>query len=116
MLSNVIELVTILVIFIIILVAAYYTSKWVGKNGGVVSSGAKNIQIIETQKISQTKYIQIVKIGDRYLAVGITKDNMTLLCDLSADELDLSVDSSGKASFKELYIRMLHKDKKDQEK
>ena len=110
--SNIIQLVVVMIVFVLILIAAYFTTRWVGKSG-TISGSAKNIQIIETYKISQTKYIQLVRIGSKYCAVGISKDSMTMLTELDEDQLDLSeVGSVGNTvSFKDFYDKMIRKDK-----
>ena len=111
MLSNIIQLVVVLIVFVLILVATYFTTKWVGKSGAI-QSHAKNISVIETFRIATNKYIQIVKIGTGYYAIGISKDDFSFLTELSEDQLDLSGadNSAGTLSFKEV-IGRLKKDK-----
>lgn len=92
-LESIINLIGVSILFIIILIASYYTSKWVGKSGYRQLNG-KNVQIIETVPLSQSKYIQIVKIGKRYVALGVTKEHIEFLCELSEDDLDFSENST----------------------
>ena len=106
MLSNVIQLVVILVIFVFVLVATYFTTRWIGKSGAL-QSNSPNIHVKETFKIAPNKYIQIVMLGDQYYAIGVSKDNITFLTALSKDQLDLTpVDKEhGAASFKDMMNR-----------
>ena len=55
-----------------------------------------NINILETMRISNTKYIQVVKIGSKVFAIAVAKDTVTYLCELNEDELVYNESSSGK--------------------
>ena len=103
MLSNVIQLVVIIVIFILVLVATYFTTRWIGKTGAIQTQ-SPNIHVKETFKIAPNKYIQIIELGDQYYAIGVSKDNITFLTALSKDQLDLTpVDKEHSAvSFKDM--------------
>ena len=89
MLSNVIQLVVIIVIFILVLVATYFTTRWIGKSGAI-QAHSPNIHVKETFKIAPNRYIQIIELGDQYYAIGVSKDNITFLTALSKDQLDLT--------------------------
>ena len=112
MLSNVIQLVVILIIFIFVLVATYFTTKWIGKSGAI-QSASPNIRVKETFKIAPNKYIQIIELGDKYYAIGVSKDNITFLTELSEGQLDLTPIESGKGSgsFKDFFEKV-RKEKK----
>ena len=103
------QLLTLLIIFIFVLAVTYYVTRFVGnyQNGS-------NINILETMRIANNKYIQIVKIGSRVFAIAVAKDTVSYLCELDEDELIYKESSSGKMlinndNFKEI----LEKFKKD---
>ena len=102
MLSNVIQMILIFIIFILVLVATYFTTKWVGKTGAI-RANSPNIRVKETFKIAPNKYIQIIELGNRYVAIGVSKDNITFLTELSEDQLEMSpIQNEGKIlSFKD---------------
>ncbi|MEE3467782.1 MAG: flagellar biosynthetic protein FliO [Eubacterium sp.] len=112
MLSNIIQLVVIVVIFILVLVATYFTTRWIGKSGSI-QAHSPNIRVKETFKIAPNRYIQIIELGDQYYAIGVSKDNITFLTALSKDQLDLTPTETGQApaSFKEMLGR-IRKEKK----
>lgn len=87
--QNVLELIAVLIVFIFVLAATYYVTKWIGKSG-VVQMQSKNIKVIETFKIAQNKYIQIIQLGDKYYSIAVTKDNITFLSALDEEQLDLT--------------------------
>lgn len=39
MLENVLQLVVVLIVFVLVLFAAFYSTKWIAKNGGIQSRG-----------------------------------------------------------------------------
>ena len=80
------QLMTILIIFVLIIVLAYFVTKWVAGYQKVRGASA-NIEILESYRVAPSKFIAIVRIGDKYLAVTVGKDEMSLLCELSKDEL-----------------------------
>ena len=107
------QLLTLLIIFIFVLAVTYYVTRFVGNYQTNKLSGS-NINILETMRIANNKYIQIVKIGSRVFAIAVAKDTVSYLCELDEDELIYKESSSGKMlinndNFKEI----LEKFKKD---
>ena len=112
MLSNIIQLVVIIIVFIIVLIATYFTTRWIGKSGSI-QAHSPNIRVKETFKIAPNRYIQIIELGDQYYAIGVSKDNITFLTELSKDQLDLTPTQTdqGTASFKDIMSRIRKKEK-----
>ncbi len=83
------QFLTVLVIFIGVLALTYFTTRWVAsyQKGKMMSS---NISVLETMKITQNKYVQIIRVGEHYYAVAVGKDNITLLGELNEDEIHIS--------------------------
>ena len=107
------QLLTLLIIFIFVLAVTYYVTRFVGNYQKNKLSGS-NINILETMRIANNKYIQIVKIGSSVFAIAVAKDTVSYLCELDEDELIYKESSSGKMlinndNFKEI----LEKFKKD---
>lgn len=107
------QLLTLLIIFIFVLAVTYYVTRFVGNYQKNKLSGS-NINILETMRIANNKYIQIVKIGSRVFAIAVAKDTVSYLCELDEDQLIYKESSSGKMlinndNFKEI----LEKFKKD---
>lgn len=107
------QLLTLLIIFIFVLAVTYYVTRFVGNYQKNKLSGS-NINILETMRIANNKYIQIVKIGSRVFAIAVAKDTVSYLCELDEDELIYKESSSDKMlinndNFKEI----LEKFKKD---
>ena len=76
--NGIVQLITVAVLFIIVLVMTYFTTRFIGNyQKGHLS--CTNIQIIDTMRLSQNKLIQIVRTGDKYFAIAVCKDTVTLL-------------------------------------
>ena len=112
--QNVLQMIGILIVFVLILFATYYVTKWVAKSG-MVQNHAENIKVIETFRIAQNKYIQIIQIGSRYCAIAVSKDQFTFLTELKEEELNLSSFQRNmtNVSFREVLGRMKKENKKD---
>ncbi|MBS5932868.1 MAG: flagellar biosynthetic protein FliO [Clostridiales bacterium] len=119
---NIAELFGLLLVFVLILVLAYYTSKWIGKTGAGMTTKNHNITIIETLRLSQTKYLQIIKIANKYIVIAVSKDHVDYLTEIDGDQLKSFEGVMDTPSFKEVLSKIKlgtnvkSKDCKDNEK
>jgi len=98
------QFIVVLLIFVGVLALTFFVTRWISgyqKGKGVGS----NIQLIESAPLTANKHIQILRIGEKYLAVAVSKDNVTLLTQLDKDELKTTYSGSGRSSFKEILSR-----------
>lgn len=80
------QLLTVIVLFIVVLIATWLTTRYIaGVQKGKLAGS--NFETVDTFRLSQNKYIQIIRIGHRYLAVAVCKDTVTVLCELQEDEI-----------------------------
>lgn len=102
-LSSFAQLITLLIVFAFVLALTFYATKWMAKLQKNQFKNS-NIKVIETFRLSNTKYIQIVKLGEKYVAIAIGKDTVTFLTELNESELDLSkvMEESGNVDFHEI--------------
>lgn len=89
------QFLTVLLLFVFVLAITYFTTRWIAKYQKNSNAGNCNIELIETCKIAPDKYIQIVRTGDKYLAIAIGKNEITMLTELSQDQLLLSQSQNG---------------------
>uniref|UniRef100_UPI004026AEEF flagellar biosynthetic protein FliO n=1 Tax=Roseburia inulinivorans TaxID=360807 RepID=UPI004026AEEF len=85
-LGSFIQLLGVLIIFIFVLAITYFTTKWIG-NYQRINSVNHNLQIVESIRVGNNKFIAIVKAGEIYLVVAVGKDDVTLLTQLTEDQL-----------------------------
>ena len=106
-----VQLCTILVIFILVLAATWFATRWIAnvQNGQNMRGG--NVEVVETYRLTVNKYIQIVKVGEKYLAIAVCRDTVTMLTEIPAEQIQVS-DKSGRAipDFKKMLEMAKRKD------
>ena len=90
------QLVFVLVVFIGILALTYYVTKWIA--GYQKTQGFnKNLEVIEAIRITNNKYVQIVRAGnDRFFVIAVGKEEVNLLGELTSSELRMLSESEQK--------------------
>ncbi len=84
--DGIIQLLVAILMFAFVIFLCYYTTKFVARyQKNVMSKG--NIEILEAKRISNNKLIEIVRIGEEYFAIGVSKDNITMLTKVNKDTL-----------------------------
>lgn len=99
--NSFLDLITVLLIFVFVIAITLFTTKYIANYQKVQNIG-KNIEVLETYKLSQTKYVQIVKIGKKYVAIAVSKDTVTMLTTLEESDIILPEDMGETKSFKEI--------------
>lgn len=80
------QLISILLIFLFVLVITYVTTRWIGQyQQGMMQN--KNIQVVETFRVNNNKFIQIIQVGKKYLVISVCKDVINILTELTEEEL-----------------------------
>lgn len=104
--NNVLQLLGLVLLLLVILIAAYYTSKFLGKYkmGQFKNS---NIQVIETYSIGTNKMLQIVKISNKYVVLGISKDSVNYITELDESEVLIhEINKDEKQSFRHIFEKI----------
>ena len=104
-LDSYLQFISVLIIFVLVLGATLYVTKWIA-NYQKGSASSKNIEIIDTCKISTNKYVQIIRIGHRYISVAVSNDQVTNLGEVDPDELLLEAESGETLGFKEIFDKI----------
>ncbi len=108
--DSITQFVTVLILFIAVLAVTYLVTRYIGGLQRGQTKG-NNIEVIETVRIGQNQCVEIVRVADRYLAVGIGKEEVTMLAELDKDSVDLPQEGSGvMQSFKEILNRKKNDD------
>lgn len=116
--DNVVQFLTTLIIFIFVIVLCVLTTKFIG-NFNKQQYTNKNVKIIETIRVTNNKFIQLLEVGEVYLVVAVCKDQISVLSQLTKEELpNLVLSNSTLANtgisdaFKESFGSILEKLKK----
>lgn len=108
--NSILQLIASVFILIFILVAAFYTTKFISR----LSLGKlknSNFKVIDTYRISPNKFVQIVKIGNKFIVIAIGKDTINYITELDEAEVlireeNVKVD----LSFKQILEKMKNKE------
>ena len=104
-----VQFITVLVIFVLVLGVTALTTKWIA-NYQKQQNVNCNIEVIETTRIANNKYIQIVRVGDTYKAVAVCKDTVTLLGEVPKEQLREMKNGQTGMNFRELFDKAMKKD------
>ena len=84
--DSVAQLLTVILLFVVVLGATWLTTRYVaGVQKGKMRGS--NFEVIDTFRLTQNKFVQILRIGKRYMAVAICKDTVTVLRELDESEI-----------------------------
>ena len=99
------QFLTVLVIFFFVLAITYFTTRYIAKieKNRIVTG---NMELIEALRISANKYLQIVKVGNRYLCIAVCKDTVTMLTELEEEEIKIVESESLSMDFRMILERM----------
>ncbi|MFV0440915.1 MAG: flagellar biosynthetic protein FliO [Lachnospirales bacterium] len=118
--SYTMQLIKTIVVFILLIYAFYFLSKYLKKNNiNLYGNKSNNLEIVDKLGIGIGCYIAIVKCGTRFFLVSITKEKINFLSEVN--ESDLNLDNfledkkDGKTQFSTIYNNMIKKKNEDKD-
>lgn len=114
--DNFLQLFGVTVLFLVVLVITYFTTRIVGgiKMGALKES---NFKVIDTYKISQNKFLQLIQVGKRYFVIAVGKDSIQLITELQKDEITIKSGNTGQAnSFQDILNALKRQNGKEEKK
>ena len=84
------QLLTVIVLFILVVALAYAATRFVAHYNRSSASSFGNMELMEALRISPNQVVEIIRIGDRYIAIGVSKDQITKLGEWNKEELNFS--------------------------
>ena len=84
--DSVVQFITVLFIFVFVLGITYLTTRYIA---GIQKEQYKtgNMELVETLRISNNKYLQIVRVADKYFCMAVCKDTVTMLGEIQKEEI-----------------------------
>lgn len=103
-LNSFLQLLGAIIIFVFVLIITYFTTRWVG---GFQKTQMKssNLQVIESVRIANNSYIQVIKAGEKYLVIAVSKEHVTMLTELPAEQLKETTQDS-REDFQDILNRL----------
>ncbi|MBO4338058.1 MAG: flagellar biosynthetic protein FliO [Lachnospiraceae bacterium] len=116
---SVTRLITVILLFIFVLGITYVTSRYVASFQKKFM-GSHNIEVIEGVRLGQGSVLEIVKVGNRYLLLSVSKDGARFIAELDEKDITLKEASSEQQDFsnilKKAAVNVLSKKKDDGDK
>ncbi len=106
--NSYIQFITVLLIFVGVLGLTAWTTKWISKYQKQQMVNC-NVEVIETTRIANNKFVQIIRVGETYMAVAVCKDTVTMLGEIPKEQLKEG-SAQESVNFKELFERAVKKD------
>ncbi len=107
--QSILKLIGLIILCILIIAASYFVTRFIGnsKAGGLKSA---NFEALDAYRLSPNKYLQLIRIGSKFLVIAVCKDTVTYLCELEESEIEKNVHSSGgMGAFKDILANSLKK-------
>ena len=86
---------------ILVLLLAYWCSRFLGKNWSRVS-GTRELKVIDQLQIGQDKRILLVKLREHTYLIGVSQAGITLLTEAEGDFADPELSTEKPMDFKEI--------------
>ena len=106
--SSYAQFIAVLVIFVLVLSVTVLITKWISGYQKQQSANS-NIEVIETSRLTNTKYLQIVRVGETYMVIAVCKDTVTMLGEIPAEQLKKTEPVNSGMVFKELLEKAVRK-------
>ncbi|PKM54075.1 MAG: flagellar biosynthetic protein FliO [Firmicutes bacterium HGW-Firmicutes-5] len=91
-LKDYLQFITVIILFFVILWAAYFATKFLG-NLQMNKSNGSNLKIIEVIPVGPQKTLQLIRIGSEYMVIGVSKDHITFVQSVEESKLTFSEDN-----------------------
>ncbi len=103
MIDDIIQFIVVIGIFILVIGATYITTRILA-NFQKKQGSSRNIEVIETYRLTANKYLQIVKVANQYMVIAICKDTVTFLMKLPEEDIEkLELHSPEPIDFKTIF-------------
>lgn len=100
------QFITVLILFAFVLGITYATTRWMANYQKGKAAGS-NLEVIETMRITNNKYLQIIRAGRKYLVIAVGKDEIHMITELSDNDLMLLKDQdTRKMDFKSILEKL----------
>lgn len=103
--NSYIQFMTVLILFVFVLLLTWGVTRWIaGYQKGQRSHA--NMETIEVYRLTGSKYLQIVRIGRKYLAIAVCKDSVAMLTEISEEDLNLLKEEEPSSGFREIWEKV----------
>ncbi len=116
--NSIISLASVLILTVLVLYLSYVFTKSLG-NGIGMKRGGSSMEMLDRLSLGQDKAVAVIRAGSRYYLIGIASSQITLLAELSEEDVPKATAASpsfgtdGYENFKNILKKYTDKHKKD---
>lgn len=84
--TSTLELFGLVIVFIVVIAACYFVTRFVGGRQ-LAQQRNSNFLVLDTFRLAQNKYLQLVQVGRRYFVIAVGKDAVSLISELEKEDI-----------------------------
>ena len=88
------EAIFLIVMFVTVIALAYILTKKLASIGSLRMKG-KNMKVLETLQLGMNQYLCLIKIADKTLIIGVSKDTIRYIGEVDEKSIDYSIYDAG---------------------
>lgn len=92
----------VLAMLALVLVLAYFTTRFVGKRYGAAGQGSKLIRVLDRVPISQDKQLLLIIVAGKAMLIGAAPQGVSKLCDIDVQDLPPVPDDAPGPAFSQI--------------
>ena len=108
------NLVILIIAFIAVVALAYFSLRLMGRARNTRGLGG-NIKVIEAAGLGFQNTVQLVKAGDKYFLIGVSRTGITLIGEVDEASLNLNKQTATQVPFENVLSKFFNKDRADKE-
>ena len=108
------QLIGLIILCVLVVAASYFVTRFVGKKQIGMGKNT-NFKVLDMYRISQTKCMQLIQVGERYFVIAVCKDSINFIAELQKEEISHWPPESKNTGFSEIFstLKERHKTNKD---
>lgn len=108
------NLIVLIVAFIAIVALAYFSLRLMGRARNSRGFGG-NIKVIEAAGLGFQNTVQLIKAGDKYFLIGVSRTGITLIGEVNESGLNLNKSAMPQMPFENVLSKFFNKEKAEEE-
>lgn len=100
--ENILRLLVTVIAFILVLLLTYFATRFMASYQKSSRVGT-NFELIETYRLSNTKYLQLMRVGQRYVVFAVCKDTVTTVIELNEEDILTPDYSNSQEPFRRIF-------------
>ena len=105
---------SIFILIIAVCALAYYTTRLLGA-ARYGRFGKRNIEIIESMGVGPQSFVHIMRIGEKYVMIGVTRNQINMITELDEGQISLAESHQITGGFESLMGRFIKKEEQQED-